>query len=45
MLTRDPRKRPTVNDILRMPIVERRIAQFLEGNDFKDEFSHTLLHN
>lgn len=28
-----------------MPIIEKRIGQFLEDKDFKDEFSHTLLHN
>ena len=28
-----------------MPIIERRISQFLNNDDFKDEFSHTLLHN
>jgi hypothetical protein len=26
-------------------IIEKRISQFLEDTDFKDEFSHTLLHN
>ena len=28
-----------------MPVIERRISLFLEDTDFKDEFSHTLLHN
>lgn len=28
-----------------MPIIARRISNFLEDTDFKDEFSHTLLHN
>jgi len=28
-----------------MPLIERRISQFLDDEDFKDEFSHTLLHN
>jgi hypothetical protein len=28
-----------------MPIIENRINQFLADQDFKDEFSHTLLHN
>lgn len=45
MLTKDPRRRPSINDILKMPIIERRISQFLNNDDFKDEFSHTLLHN
>ena len=45
LLTKDPRKRPNVNEILRMPILAKRITHYLEDNDFKDEFSHTLLHN
>jgi NIMA (never in mitosis gene a)-related kinase 1/4/5 len=45
MLQKDPARRPSVNAILKMPIIERRIGQFLEDKDFKDEFSHTLLHN
>jgi len=28
-----------------VPVIERRIERFLTGDDFKDEFSHTLLHN
>jgi len=28
-----------------MPMIEKRISTFLEDQDFKDEFSHTLLHN
>lgn len=45
MLTKEPRRRPNINDILKMPIIEKRISQFLKNNDFRDEFSHTLLHN
>lgn len=45
VLTKDPTRRPTVNQILKIPIIESRISQFLEDQDFKDEFSHTLLHN
>lgn len=45
MLTKEPRRRPNINDILKMPMIERRISLFLKDNDFKDEFSHTLLHN
>ena len=45
MLIKDPKRRPTINEILNMPILERRISQFLEGSEFKDEFSHTLMHN
>ena len=28
-----------------MPIIAKRISNFLEDDSFKDEFSHTLLHN
>lgn len=45
MLQKDPARRPSINAILKMPIIEKRISQFLEDRDFKDEFSHTLLHN
>ena len=45
LLQKDPAKRPSINTILKMPIIERRISQFLDDEDFKDEFSHTLLHN
>jgi NIMA (never in mitosis gene a)-related kinase len=45
MLQKDPTKRPSINQILKMPIIEKRITMFLDDQDFKDEFSHTLLHN
>lgn len=45
LLQKDPAKRPTINAILKMPMIEKRISQFLDDDDFKDEFSHTLLHN
>ncbi len=45
MLQKDPSKRPSINQILKMPIIEKRISMFLDDQDFKDEFSHTLLHN
>jgi hypothetical protein len=28
-----------------MPQIAPRIRQFLEGDSFKDEFAHTILHN
>lgn len=28
-----------------MPQIAPRIHQFLQGNEFKDEFAHTILHN
>ena len=45
MLNVDPEKRPNVNQILAYPVVKDRIHKLLNENDFKDEFSHTILHN
>ena len=45
LLVKDPRNRPSISDILKMPLLKPRINSFLEGDDFKEEFSHTLLHN
>jgi len=28
-----------------MPQIQPRIQQFLDGDSFKDEFAHTILHN
>ena len=28
-----------------MPALEARISKFLQGDEFRDEFCHTLLHN
>ena len=45
MLHKDPNKRPTINGILKFPIIQERIKMLLNEEDFKDEFSHTILHN
>lgn len=45
MLNRDPSKRPNINSILKMPCIADRIKLLLNEDDFKDEFSHTILHN
>lgn len=45
MLQLDPAKRPTIHQILRMPQIQQRISRFLQGQSFKDEFAHTILHN
>ena len=37
--------RPTINQILRYPLIKSRIKQYLEEDMFREEFSHTLLHN
>lgn len=45
MLNKDPNKRPNINSILKFPIIQERIRMLLNEDDFKDEFSHTILHN
>lgn len=45
MLQRDPSKRPNINQLLKSPIIADRIRKLLNEDDFKDEFSHTILHN
>jgi hypothetical protein len=45
MLNIDPDKRPNINQILQYPIIKDRITKLLNEDDFKDEFSHTILHN
>lgn len=45
MLNKDPSKRPNINQILKVPCIADRIKKLLNEQDFKDEFSHTILHN
>lgn len=45
MLKSNPAQRPTIHQLLKVPVIERRIERFLNGAEFMDEFSHTLLHN
>lgn len=45
MLNTDPDKRPNINQILQYSIIKDRIQKLLNEDDFKDEFSHTILHN
>jgi NIMA (never in mitosis gene a)-related kinase len=45
MLQRDPTKRPSVHQLLKVPALEKRITRFLQAEVFKEEFAHTLLHN
>ena len=37
-------RRPDVNKILSMPLIQKRIKGFLNETVMKDEFSHTVLH-
>jgi hypothetical protein len=45
ILVKNPEARPSVHDLLRLPFLKGRINSLLEQEDFKEEFSHTLLHN
>jgi NIMA (never in mitosis gene a)-related kinase len=45
MLTVDPGRRPTINQILRQPFIKERIKQFLSETIHSQEFSHTVLHS
>ena len=45
LLSVDTNKRPSINEILRLPILSSRIKNFLSELDFNAEFSHTILHN
>ena len=38
-------KRPTITNILQNPIIKPRIKKFLNEDEFKKEFSHTILHD
>ncbi len=44
LLLIDPDKRPSINEILRLPLIKSRIRNFLNENQYDDEFSHTILH-
>ena len=44
MLEVRPDRRPDVNKILSMPLIQKRIKGFLNETVMKDEFSHTVLH-
>lgn len=44
-LQKNPSQRPNINSILNMPIIQKRIKNYLQSELFKEEFSHTLLHN
>ena len=44
LLTVDPDSRPSVNELLRFPILRHRAEEFLDTDLFFQEFSHTVLH-
>ena len=45
MLNETSIKRPTIKQILDVPIIKTRIRQFLDKKEYNDEFSHTVLHD
>ena len=44
LLCKDPRGRPSVNEVLRRPLVQKRVEDLLSESMRKCEFSHTVLH-
>ncbi|KAF0701215.1 Aste57867_8289 [Aphanomyces stellatus] len=44
MLAKAPRERPSINAILRTPIVRDRIQTFLSAREMQEELNHTVLH-
>ncbi|CAL6047888.1 Kinase [Hexamita inflata] len=44
MLQKDPKKRPTINQLLRQPFIMQKIQQLLPDEKFDDEFAHTVFH-
>ena len=45
MLQTDVGRRPTINQILRMPFIKSRISNYLSRSESEAEFNHTVLHN
>lgn len=43
LLTVDNDKRPSINDILRLPYIKSRIRSFLTEMEYNDEFSNTII--
>ncbi|CAD8154431.1 unnamed protein product [Paramecium octaurelia] len=45
LLQSNPNRRPTINKILKIPLIVKRIKEFLSQSIQQNEFSHTVLHN
>ncbi|KAL0225071.1 hypothetical protein RCL1_002983 [Eukaryota sp. TZLM3-RCL] len=45
MFARDPRQRPSINAILRLPHIHSRVQRLLSKSVIQSEFAHTVLHN
>lgn len=44
LLNVDPAKRPTIHQVLKMPVMVNRIRKVLSESIRNVEFSHTILH-
>jgi NIMA (never in mitosis gene a)-related kinase len=44
LLIKDPARRPNINQVLKLPVITRRIQAYLSDEDFKNEFAHSVLH-
>ena len=44
-MQKSPGQRPSINALLAVPVINRRIRNYLNDLDFREEFSHTILHN
>ena len=44
LFRRNPRERPSINSILRLPFLANLTGQFLSPEQHEEEFSHTVLH-
>ena len=45
MLEKDPKRRPNINQIFKFPLIADYIPKVVSMKVFKDEFTHTILHN
>jgi len=44
LLQKNPKNRPSINQLLRMPFIQTHIGRFLNAHQIQEEFSHSILH-
>lgn len=44
MLQKDPKQRPSINALLKMPFIINKIKQLFPEQSLLEEFSHTVFH-
>ncbi|KAL4230394.1 Serine/threonine-protein kinase Nek1 [Mactra antiquata] len=44
LFKRAPRDRPSINSVLKKPLISQRIPKFLTSEQLQEEFSHTVMH-